>query len=360
MDDHSDNQKDKKPHMSFADLAAEQKAGAQTRSAEPKLQLSNINNTVGSGPGDREPYGNNTERLSETIYDRAVAFVNQAYDAARAGHRFEIDEGIEIIHQIAGLISEPDFIFIMALHKDYGSRYIYHHPVNVAILAVRLGTSLGLGEEDLSELGLAALLHDIGSVRISESILNKASTLSKPEMDSIKQRPNYSYEILQIFKKEHPYLSETAVQVYERIDGSGYPMGLQKDEINEYAQIIGLVDVYEALIHNRPQRNQFLPFPAVKSIVRECKNSFNRNCLKALINSFSIFPIYSYVRLNSGAIGRVIQTHSDHPMRPKVQVIYDSQERRVLTDRIIDLPENPLLYITDSVGVSEIQDISKH
>lgn len=349
MEDYSDSQKEKKSQISFSSLAADQKSRGRNRDVDPKLKLSDMDNPSSSGSDERKMYGSNAEGQGKTLYDRAVAFVNQAYDAARAGHRFELDEGIEIIHQVMDFDSEPDFIFILAINKDYGSRYLYHHPVNTAILAVRLGVSIGLGRQELSELGLSALLHDIGSVRISESILDKPSTLSQNEMDSIKQRPNHSFEILQAFKDEHPYLAEIAVQVYERIDGSGYPMGLQKDEIHEYAKIIGLIDVYEALIHSRPHRNQFLSFPAVKEIVRACKNSFSRRYLKALINSFSIFPIYSYVRLNSGAVGRVIETHPDHPMRPRLQIFYDSQERRVLIDRVVDLPENPLLYIIDSV-----------
>jgi hypothetical protein len=141
--------------------------------------------------------------------------------------------------------------------------------------------------------------------------------------------------------------------------GRGIHVGSYVDEIHEYAQIIGLVDMYEALIHTRPQREKILHFYAVKEIIRSGKRKFQQQYLKALLNTFSIFPIHSYVRLNSNAVGRVIETYRDQPMRPKLQIVYDSQRKRVLTERIINLPEHSLLYITDAVSEDELLNIAE-
>jgi hypothetical protein len=154
-------------------------------------------------------------------------------------------------------------------------------------------------------------------------------------------------------------LAECAVQVNERLDGSGYPQGLQGDEINEYAQVIGLVDMYEALVHSRPQREKFHHFKAVKEIIKSGKHLFKRKHLKALLNIFSIFPLHSYVRLNSDAVCKVVKTYPDQPMRPRIQIVFDSQQKRVLTERIINLPDDPLLYIVDSVVDEELQSLSE-
>ena len=216
---------------------------------------------------------------------------------------------------------------------------------------------MGFSNHDQIEIGMAGLLHDVGMALIPEEILFKDGKLSRKELSMLRERPRHSFKILRSVGEEYPYLAESAHQVYERIDGSGYPMGLQIDEINEYAQIIGLVSVYEALIHSRPQRAKFLHFTAVKEIMKRDKRKFQKKHLKALLNIFSIFPLSSYVRLNSNAIGQVIETFPDYPMRPKLKIIFDSQKQRVLTDRIIDLSKNPLLYITDSVSEDEINDL---
>ena len=206
---------------------------------------------------------------------------------------------------------------------------------------------------------MLALFHDVGMALISDDIVYKKDRLSEREFERLKERPLLGYNILKKYEKEYPFLPEGTLQVYERIDGSGYPNGLIGEEINEYAQIVGLVDVYEALIHTRPQRQRLPHFFAVKEIIRTGKTKFQRRYLKALLNTFSIFPLLSYVRLNSKAVGQVIKTYPEQPMRPKIRVIFDSQNQRVLTERVINLPENPLLYITESISEDELSAISE-
>lgn len=298
---------------------------------------------------------------NKALYNDIISLIRRIYGAARTGERFGINEGMAIIDRLMESDSDMEALFGIALHQDQdlkrGLAYYHTHPVNLAVMAMKLGRQMGLDRKHIREIGMTALLHDIGTVRIPDEILNKSAPLSKVEIEQIRQRPNFSYEILKDFRSEHIYLPETAVQVYERIDGSGYPLGLQRDDIHTYAQIIGLVDVYEALIHNRPQRKKFMHLPAAKEIVKTYKNRFQRNLVKALLSGFTIFPVHTYVRLNSGAIGRVMETYADLPLRPRIQVMFDSQKRRVLMERIINLPDQPLLNIIDFVRESEIHDL---
>ena len=201
---------------------------------------------------------------------------------------------------------------------------------------------------------MAGLLHDVGMAVVPDKILYKPGRLNNEEMKIFRQRPNFSSKILRTLGSEYAYLAECAAQVYERIDGSGYPRGLKADEMHEYAQIIGLLDMYESLIHSRPQRSRRTPFAAVKEIINTSKKHFKKEYLKALLSVFTAFPIHSYVRLNSDAIGKVIETYPDQPLRPKIKIIYDSQKRKVLTEKIVALPEDPLLHIIDSITENEI------
>ena len=217
---------------------------------------------------------------------------------------------------------------------------------------------LDLSKEKQIEIGLAALLHDVGTAVIPDEIIYKREKLNQKEVEIVRERPNHSYKILQKFDADYAYLAECAAQVHERIDGSGYPAGLMANEIHEYAKIIGLLDKYEALIHARPQRDKLTPFMAVKEIINTGKDRFDRKYLKALLNTFTVFPLHSYVRLNSDAIGKVIETYPDQPMRPKIRIEYDSQNQKVLTDRVVALPEDSLLHIVDSVTDEEIGQLS--
>ena len=354
--------------VSFTELTKQQKVqnpdSAAGKKSDPTKTWSELDLEKPASPEEQKSfveskshpdsgYGGGDDE-GAVLYEKAMHYFNSAYDAAGKEQPFSLEEAIAIVNHMVALNPYRNLLFIKALHMEYEDKYVDSHSVNVAIFAIKLGEALSLNQASLVELGITALLHDIGSAFIPDEVLFKKSRLDSREWKTIQNRPNYTARILHDFSENHPYLPEAAAQVYERIDGSGYPRGLQNGEIHPYAQIIGLVDVYEALIHERPQRLPFLHFNAIKEIIKTCKPQFRRQHLKALLNIFSIFPIYSYVQLNSGAICRVVETYPDQPMRPKLQVLYDSQKHRVLTDRFIDLPQHPLLYIVDALDESGI------
>lgn len=298
------------------------------------------------------------DKNRESLYEEAHVYLNQVLIAVRNQKRFDLEWGIQIMREIVDFLSPNDEILIHAIHSEGLYNYVVGHSVNVAIFSTLMGKSLGYSRDQMIEVGIVGLLHDLGMGLIPEDIIYKKDRLSSREYEIMKQRPLYGYKILQKFGDEHPYLAECALQVYERIDGSGYPKALKGDEIHEYAQIVGLAAVYEALIHSRPQREKFLHFVAAKEIIKTGKKCFQTEHLKALLKIFSIFPMNTIVRLNSGSIGRVLETYPDQPMRPKIQILYDSQKREVLAKRIIDLPDNPLLYIIDAVSEDELSELT--
>ena len=323
--------------------------------AEPKRVLPADKVVPGKEASDEDQIGES----GKVLYQKAAAYLKQVFDAGKQREMFSIDPGLQIIREMVEMQSFQDSLFIEALHFDDSLQFMIYNNVNVAIYAINMAENLGWSKERQIEIGMAGLLHDIGMAVIPEKLIYKKQKLSEAEFKIFKERSNYSYKILKSFGDDYTYLAECAAQVNERLDGSGYPQGLKGDEIDEYAQIIGLVDMYEALIHSRPQRVKFHHFTAVKEIIKANKHRFQRKHLKALLNVFSIFPLQSCVRLNSNAIGRVIETYPDLPMRPRIQVVFDSQQRRVLTERILNLPDDPLLYIVDSVDDDELQSLSK-
>jgi HD-GYP domain-containing protein (c-di-GMP phosphodiesterase class II) len=142
--------------------------------------------------------------------------------------------------------------------------------------------------------------------------------------------------------------------VHERSDGSGYPKGLEGSEISEFAAIIGLVDLYIALIGKRPHREKFMQTEAIKMILKETKGLFPSKILKTFLNQISLFPINAYVRLNNKSIGRVLSTEKNQPLRPTIELLYDGLGNKLERREIIRLMDSPLLYITDSLKDSEL------
>ena len=191
--------------------------------------------------------------------------------------------------------------------------------------------------------------------KIPEKIVNKKGKLTKEESELIKKHPQFSYEILLKMGKSFRWLAEIALQIHERYDGSGYPRGLKGKEISEYAFIIGLVDMYIAMIRHRPYREKFIQTEAIKSILEIGKGKFPPYIVKAFLNQITLFPINTYVRLNNNAIGRVISTDENKPMRPTVEIIFDSRGRRLSNPQIVDLRDSPLLHITDTIDENSLK-----
>jgi HD-GYP domain-containing protein (c-di-GMP phosphodiesterase class II) len=296
-------------------------------------------------------------------YQNACRFLERTLEQVGAEEKLDesffmvVDEGEQLIEEIVQAHSLgylPEELLIQALHLETASSFLVTNPVNVTVYAIVMGASLGLPRERLRELGLAALLHDLGKIRVPEEILYKDKGLSDREWAVLKSYPHESFKLLSFLGANYSHLAETAIQVCEALDGSGYPQGLQGEEIHPYAQIIGLLDIFEAVSHHRPYRQKFPHFEAVKKIIRTKKHAFHKDLLKALIRTFSLFPIHSHVKLNSGAIGRVIQTYGDQVLRPRVEIVLDAQKKRVLIPRAVDLKDQALLHVVDAVAEEDL------
>jgi HD-GYP domain-containing protein (c-di-GMP phosphodiesterase class II) len=258
----------------------------------------------------------------------------------------------DLNHIIERDLTDRLYEYAVSCTGDYDARVV--HSVDVTFASVKVGEGLGYTRKRLVELGLVGFLENVGMYLIPASILNKAGKLSESEKAKVIEHPQISAGILSRVEEQYQWLADVAMQVHERTDGSGYPRGLQGTEISEFASIIGLVDLYIALIGKRPHREKFMQTEAIKLILKEAKGMFPSKVLKTFLNQISLFPINSYVRLNNKSIGKVISIEKNQPLRPAIELIYDGLGSKLERREIIRLIDNPLLYITDSLKESEL------
>jgi HD-GYP domain-containing protein (c-di-GMP phosphodiesterase class II) len=145
------------------------------------------------------------------------------------------------------------------------------------------------------------------------------------------------------------WIAELVLQEHERLGGLGYPRGLKGDEIHEYAQVIGLADTFEALLHARPYRKRFLPHEAVRELVTKEKTAFPTKMLKCLIQQFSVFPLGTRIRLNTGETAEVVELNPQYPLRPVVKVHKDPHGLSPKETRTLDLSKSSLVHVTEVV-----------
>ncbi len=228
------------------------------------------------------------------------------------------------------------------------------HSISVTLASLKVGKGMGYNTKNLLRLGFTAFLENVGMYKLPDHILKKTGELSPDEIAVIREHPELSARIFSGMGEVFKQLGEVALQVHERSDGSGYPRGLKGKEISEAASIIGLIDVYMAMIKDRPYRDKYIQTQAVKSILELGKGKFPSNVVKAFLNQISLFPVNTLVKLNNGSIGRVISTDQGQPMRPTIELLYDGLGQKIDKSKTIRLSESPLLHIVASVDEKEL------
>ncbi|HCK99163.1 MAG TPA: hypothetical protein DHW42_03545 [Candidatus Marinimicrobia bacterium] len=258
---------------------------------------------------------------------------------------------IESIPDFCTSIEQNEYIFLKAIQRKRYATWVISHSINVGVFSVKIGLGLRYEKNKLQQLALAAFLHDVGMIKVPNKILFKHGKLEPSEFEVIRQHPIQGYEIIKHLKNDYSYVIDTTYQEHEREDGSGYPQGLKGDEIAEFAKVVGIADVFEALVHGRAYREGYITYHAIQKIIENKSKQFNPKIIRGLVNSISMFPIGSYVELNSGEIARVISINKPRPVRPIVEIIEDANKKKLETPLRINLEEEPLLYISKPIAI---------
>ena len=195
----------------------------------------------------------------------------------------------------------------------------YAHSLNVAIISRIIGKWLHFSNEELDTLTLAGLLHDIGKTKIPDEVLNKDGKLTDEEFQMIRNHPKYGYDIL----KSQPlnsHIKKAALMHHERCDGSGYPMGLTMEEIDDYALIIAIADVYDAMTAARSYRAPLCPFEVIaefeKDGLQKYKPKYILTFLENIANAYQNNP----VMLSDGTSARIVLLNHRRLSKPLVQL----------------------------------------
>ena len=288
--------------------------------------------------------------VAEAWYTRACDLVTEAIVCASVERPFDLTPAWELMTTVLDTPGALDTFYRLACSCTDKAGQFSVHSVNVAIYAMKIGLGLQYDREALLRVGVLGLVHDIGQARLPADLLAKQGTLTAEEWRLVREHPRDSASILRQWGEAYAWMADIVIQEHEREGGQGYPEGLRGEKIHEYAKVIGLADVYEALTHARSYWKGFTPFEAVKEIIVSQKDFFPMSILRSMVGQFSVFPLQSYVLLNSKAIGQVVATHEAAPLRPVVRLLYYSQRKPVQGEKLVDLRGNQLLYITDTLS----------
>ena len=262
-----------------------------------------------------------------------------------------VDQVGEIVIKMIEELLENDDILVNLADIRSVDDYTFEHSVNVCIFSLISGIGLGYNVPRLKDLGMGALLHDIGKLRIPEQILKKPSRLSVDEFDEIKRHTIYGYEILKNCPSVSMVSAFIAIGHHERYDGSGYPLQLKGESIHQCARIVAVADVYDALTSNRVYRKKLKSHEVVEYMILTGSQHFDKEILDTFLKYVALYPIGSGVVLNTNERAIVVKTNAESPIKPVVRIVFDKFDRKLKEPTELDLEQFIGVFIVDSCDI---------
>ena len=272
----------------------------------------------------------------QNAVDRKTEEAKQCIRAISDGENIDLRRVFSITDDIMSTLRcKNDVLTFIGLIKE-SDEHTYHHSVNVSLLSNLYGRWLALPQNELVELTTAGMLHDIGKTKIPEAVLNKNSKLTDEEFAIIKKHPVFGYRILQ--DQDIPEsIKLGALMHHEKLDGTGYPMGLKEEQIGKIAKIIAICDIYDAMTSNRVYRGKICPFEVIKMFESKVYGELDTQYLLIFLNNIAYTYVGSWVRLSNGVEAEVVFINGAQLSRPIVRTVNEEFiDLSVIKDLIID------------------------
>ncbi|RDI41449.1 HD-GYP domain-containing protein [Falsibacillus pallidus] len=272
------------------------------------------------------------DTIPASVKHKAIQTVEAAFTDMQAENKskrsFLLDQNSKIFKDIIkGLLDEikgnRDLLTILTDVYIYDS-YIFQHSFNVTLYTLAVAMEMGYSSKSLETIGLGAILHDVGKMMVPEDILMKPGKLTGDEFEVVKKHTDFGFDILRQLHTVPLLVAHCAFQHHERLDGSGYPRGLNGKEMHEYAKIIAVADVFDAVTSNRVYRGALLPHEGLEVLYAGSGTLFEPEIVDAFRRSVTIYPNGITVLLNDSRKGIVSKQNPSLTERPVIRIIEEN------------------------------------
>lgn len=257
----------------------------------------------------------NKVQISESVKKRVKEGISYLYSNTTAENL--VDESQSIARDLLKAIEDNDALAVDVNMIKVSDEYTFKHSVDVATMAMVVAKKMGMSEEEIQDIGVAGLLHDIGKSKIPNDILNKPGRLTEEEFALMKQHPVMGYDLLKDNNRIKDSIKYAVLQHHEKINGQGYPRGLDAVQITSFSKILTVVDIYDALVTERPYKAAFSQRDAVEMLMA-MTYELDMDALKGFLGSVILYPVGCIVELSNGEKAKVVENYPDYILRPKV------------------------------------------
>lgn len=306
-------------------------------SNERKLTVTEKVHAISSNPLAQDPTSLKSTTSFVEEYDKLISIIKRAYPSVAAAGipiyeiRNQLDNVIHYIKDYSVISFQPRVL------NDYD--YMYHNAVLCALSSYKLAEWIGLPKKDWMQAAFAGLFHDIGNVKVDPTILFKPTALTLSEIAEIREHTKTGYHLLKNVTAINEGVRLAALQHHEKVDGTGYPLGVQSNSIHIYSRIVGIVDIFHAMTLNKAYRKGQSPYLVLEQINTESFGKLDPKLVQTFIKKVTEFNNGVVVRLSNDQIGEIVFSNSNEPTRPMVSIGQD----------IINLEQQRHLYIVEII-----------
>jgi HD-GYP domain-containing protein (c-di-GMP phosphodiesterase class II) len=282
-----------------------------------------------------------SRKAAKRTFYRAIESARTVMLSARDHRPIDLRKAKRAVQGIVDLILDEEFsLFGLTAIKNH-DEYTFQHCVNVSILSIALGQRLGLSKKLLGELGVAAILHDLGKATIPPWVLNKPSKLTGEEWKMMTDHPVQGVKMIAKMKGLNDLALRAMIVAFEHhrnYDLSGYPQIGMDTKQSLFGRIVAIADCFDAMTaHRAYRRTPFTPYEALHQIVTKNRDKFDPLLLKAFINTVGMYPAGTVVLLDTNEIAVVIAHNAHDIFRPRVRVVTDKERKQVEAGPPLDL-----------------------
>lgn len=267
-----------------------------------------------------EPVSLSFEEKLNNEFSTTVDSFKNVFMSAKFGEKIVIDEFRASIKPLVSEIAKNNNILGNLRKIKRNDAYTYKHSINVGLISVMLGKWLNYTENDLTNLVIAGMLHDIGKCKIPSHIINKQGPLNDSEFEIIKSHSDLGYELLCETDNISDDVKLGVRQHHERFNGSGYPFGIKGCAIHEFGRVIAIADIFDAMTSDRSYKSKMSPFTVAEYIRDLSFTHLDPNLTSVFLKKIGTFYVGNIVRLNDGNNGEVILVNESNHTKPLIKV----------------------------------------
>jgi putative nucleotidyltransferase with HDIG domain len=295
-------------------------------------------------PPHRDARRNAISRVDQLVYQEAEAAIERVFEEVNGGELPSAPALKSVVGRFFSRVLQDRTAMmtqVMLQQMRRFDRSLASHAVDTCILSLIFASEYGISQDDMEQVGMGALLHDVGYVRLPRNLYRARHQLAVHEEELMQQHPRLGHTMLASAKDLPDTVRQIIVEHHERIDGSGYPARLSGAALSAAGQLVGLVDTYESLVTFRAGHVPLSPFQAIRNLfMLGERRTFDKALVEVAIKCLGVYPIGSVVKLNTGERAIVVGVHPEHRLKPVLKVIIGPRGEYYPTPIVVNLAES--------------------